>query len=93
MANHFNEDSVKKLLDPEHRMLAHSIGQFFPPGTCFIIAKSNREIKLRNSKVVALALTNYHVEYNYENRAKADIRSYNAKLDCINIIILSIHIQ
>ena len=70
MADHFNPDSVTKLLDPEHRILTQSIGQIFPAGTCFIIAKSNRELKLRNSKVVALALTNYHVAYNLENRSK-----------------------
>ena len=68
LSDAFDSNSITKLPEPEHQILTKSIGQIFPEGTCFIIAKSTRPLRLQNNKVVALALTNYHIAYDYKKR-------------------------
>ena len=70
LSDNFDPNSVTKLLEPKHRALTQSIGKVFKEDTCFIIAKSTKSLRLKNNKVVALALTNYHIAYDYENRTK-----------------------
>ena len=77
----FDPDKVTKLLTREYRFLSQSIGKVLPSGTCFIIAKPKTEIKLRNKKVVGLALTNYHISYNLENRSKHTLNYVEFKID------------
>ena len=70
MSSTFNPNSVTRLLTEDEGLLTKSIGRINLEGTCFIIAKPNAEIKIQNHKVIGLALTNYHVAYNLENRSK-----------------------
>ena len=70
LSDTFDPNSVTKLLEPEHQALTLSIGKISPEGTCFIIAKPTRPLRLKNNKVVALALTNYHVAYHYQQKRK-----------------------
>ena len=65
MSDRFDPNSVAKNLGPEHRSLTQSIGRIHPEGTCFLIAKSTRHLRIKNKKIVGLALTNYHVAYDY----------------------------
>ena len=75
LSDTFDPNSVTKLLEPEHQALTLSIGKISPEGTCFIIAKPTRPLRLKNNKVVALALTNYHVAYDYQKKEKKKKRS------------------
>ena len=70
LSDNFDPNSVTKFLEPEHWFLTQSIGKVFHEGTCFILAKSTKSLRLKNYKVVALALTNYHIAHDYENRTK-----------------------
>ena len=81
LSDTFDPNSVTKLLEPEHRALTQSIGEISPEGTCFIIAKTNRPLRLKNNKVVALALTNYHIAYDYEDRTKSCYSYTNFRID------------
>ena len=81
LSDKFDPNSVTKLLEPEHRALTQSIGEISPEGTCFIIAKTTRPLRLKNNKVVALALTNYHIAYDYEDRTKSCYSYINFRID------------
>ena len=81
LSDKFDPNSVTKLLEPEHRTLTQSIGKISREGTCFIIAKSTRPFRFKNNKVVALALTNYHIAYDYEARTKRCHSYINFRID------------
>ena len=70
MRDQFDPNSVVKTLGPEHRELTKSIGKLYPEGTCFLIAKSSKHFRLKNNKIVGLALTNYHIGYDYSTSCK-----------------------
>ena len=72
LSDTFDPNSVTKLLDSEHQILTKSIGKIHPEGTCFIIANSTKPLRFKNNKVVALALTNYHIAYDYQKREKRE---------------------
>ena len=77
MSSNFDPNSVTRLLTEKEIVLSNSVGRIYPGGTCFIIAKPNAEIKIQNNKVIGLALTNYHVAYNLENRSKIFLAKLN----------------
>ena len=70
MSSNFDPNAVTRLLTEEERTLSNSIGRIITGGTCFIIAEPNAKIMIKNKSVIGLALTNYHVGYNLENRSK-----------------------
>ena len=67
---------VAKTLGPEHRALTQSIGRIPPEGTCFLIAKSTKHLRLKTKKIVGLALTSCHVAYNYARKKNHEHYAY-----------------
>ena len=72
LSKHFQIDhfdpKVAARLDDTNRGLQNFVGKLFPNGTCFIISKTSKDIRINNRKVVALATTNFHTAYYLETR-------------------------
>lgn len=66
----FDPNAVRARLDDTNRDLQSFAGKLLPSGTCFIISKAIKDIRIKGRKVIALAATNFHAAYILETRQK-----------------------
>ena len=66
----FDPNAITRRLDDENRNLEKFVGKLVPSGTCFVISKTVKDIRINNRKIVALAATNFHAAYRLYNRQR-----------------------
>ena len=71
-AANFDPNAITRRLDDETRDLENFAGNLVPSGTCFVISKTTKDIRINNRKIVALGATNFHAAYRLYNRQRND---------------------
>jgi hypothetical protein len=69
----FDPNQVTRRLGPEDQYLKRYVGRVFTNGTCFVLSKAKSDIYIGGKKVLAFALTNYHVAYDVPIKQKHQI--------------------
>jgi hypothetical protein len=87
LSQHFDPDSVTRLLAKENKNLDKFVGYLEDLASCFILSKSKSSIMLKNNPVAALALTNFHAVYDlatYEKEVNWKICFDELRRDCVH---------